>query len=237
LEPNYLKLIVENFEKTKKIESAIELQEKQIQEAIISEQLRFEKTKQISENTFLNGCNRAVDILTKFVDKEIKSEKYKNSQNSIFRILGETIENTPAVNQTVNYETFAVSILSLVPSAKETLCFNDIKFLQSTIKKIGIDTSKEPEPLDLSDNSVVQKIIYLNELGIIDLLRKEPSFATSVNNLATVISAITGAKAQTVQPVLNALINKTNGKNDPYNTISTVDKVKNHLINLGITPK
>lgn len=91
---------------------------------------------------------------------------------------------------------------------------------------------------DLSDTNAVQKIIYLNELGILDLLKKQPCFATSVNNLATLISAITGEKQTTIQPYLNVLINKTgNENNNPYKTTKTVEKVKNQLINLGIQPK
>jgi hypothetical protein len=91
---------------------------------------------------------------------------------------------------------------------------------------------------DLSLSNAVQKIIYLNELGIIDLLRKEPCFATSVNNLAKVITAITGEKHNTIQPYLNVLINKTGQENNnPYKTESTVEKVKNHLLYLGVKPK
>lgn len=109
------------------------------------------------------------------------------------------------------------------------------------MKKILFEKKTDNEPLpkiDLSNSNAVQKIIYLNELGIIELLRKEPCFALSVNNLTNVITAITGEKNTTIQPYLNALLNKTGAENNnPYKTVETVKKVKSQLINLGIKPK
>lgn len=102
--------------------------------------------------------------------------------------------------------------------------------------KVSTSSSIESE-IDLSDSNAVQKMIYLNELGIIELLRKEPCFASSVNNLANVITAITGEKHSTIQPYLNALLSKTDAENKhPYYTKSTVEKIKNQLINLGVKP-
>jgi len=95
------------------------------------------------------------------------------------------------------------------------------------------------EPLDLSENSsAVEKIIYLNELGIIDFLRNKTEFMSSTNLMATFLSAITSEKASTLQTSLNRLINNDNeDKNHPYRTIKTVEKVRQSLINKNITPK
>lgn len=88
------------------------------------------------------------------------------------------------------------------------------------------------------DLSAVQKLIYLKELGVIDLLRKEVCFKTSTNNLAKVLSAITGEDTRTLSSALNPMLNKdVSQKNNPYNTKKTVEKVKNQLINLGFQPK
>lgn len=96
----------------------------------------------------------------------------------------------------------------------------------------------EPEPLDLCDTTAVEKIIYLNELGIIDFLRTKPEFIGSVNLMATVLSAITGIKATTLQPSLNRLTsNDTDDKNHPYKTQKTVGKVRQTLIDKNIKPK
>lgn len=94
------------------------------------------------------------------------------------------------------------------------------------------------EPLDLSESSAVEKILYLNELGIIDFLRTKTEFTGSTNLMATFLSAITGEKATTLQTSLNRLVNKdTEDKNHPYRTIKTVEKVKQSLLNKNITPK
>ena len=116
------------------------------------------------------------------------------------------------------------------------LLTNRIDFYQIKINRINIQIAT-PET-DLSNSNTVQKIIYLKELGVIDYLLKEPCFITSTNNLAKVITAITGEKMATIQPYLNALISKTDAENNnPYKSEKTVEKVKNHLINLGYKPK
>jgi hypothetical protein len=91
--------------------------------------------------------------------------------------------------------------------------------------------------IDLSDStSAVKKIIYLNELGIINFLRLQPCF-TSNNSLANVLTAITGEKQTTLQPLVNALINDSgHEKHKPYKSIATVSKVKKQLTDLGFKP-
>jgi hypothetical protein len=113
------------------------------------------------------------------------------------------------------------------------------------LKQLKIETNTETlisteifNEIDLSNSSAVQKIIYLNELGIIDLLKNQPCFKASVNNLATVLSAITGENIKTLQPILNPMFNKnTVQKNNPYSSKSAVKNVKSQLINLGIQSK
>lgn len=98
--------------------------------------------------------------------------------------------------------------------------------------KITIDT--EPEPLDLSNTSAVEKIIYLNELGIIDFLRTKTKAGISNGGLASVLSSITGIKAETIKPSLNRLSNNdTNDNKHPYYKTKTVEKIKTFLIKLG----
>jgi len=105
--------------------------------------------------------------------------------------------------------------------------------------KVKIDDFKEEsEALDLSDTSAVEKIIYLNELGIIDFLKTKPEFIGSTNLMATFLSAITAVKASTLQTSLNRLINEdTTDKNHPYRTTKTVSKVRQTLIDKNIKPK
>ena len=90
------------------------------------------------------------------------------------------------------------------------------------------------EPLDLSDAKEVEKIIYLNELGIIDFLRTKTKAGISNNSLASILSGITGTKADTIKPSLNRL--SSNDKLDnrhPYYNDKTVAKVRTFLTKLG----
>jgi len=92
----------------------------------------------------------------------------------------------------------------------------------------------EPEAIDLSDTTATEKIIYLQKLGVIDFLRTKQPFLSSINSLATVLSAVTGAKTETIQPMLNPMISKEAGqKNNPLNSKNTVSKVETQLINIG----
>lgn len=97
---------------------------------------------------------------------------------------------------------------------------------------MGIEQSDEI--IDLSDTSIVGKIIYLEKLGIIDYLRSQKPFNTSVNSIATVLSAVTGAKATSIQPMLNPLLSKdVYNKNNPLNSMKKVYSIENILLNIG----
>lgn len=111
-------------------------------------------------------------------------------------------------------------------------------FLNSVQFETSISLIPDLEALDLSNTSAVEKIIYLNELGIIDFLRKKPEFINSTNLMATFLSAVTGEKTTTLQTSLNRLISDdTSDKNHPYKSIKTVEKVRQTLIDKNIKPK
>lgn len=83
--------------------------------------------------------------------------------------------------------------------------------------------------------NAVQKIIYLNELGIIDFLKGKQPFNTSTNGLATILGKILHEKTTTLQPYLNALftdLEATSNKH-PYYTKSTAEKIKDSLQSIG----
>jgi hypothetical protein len=94
----------------------------------------------------------------------------------------------------------------------------------------------EHELIDYSEENNVSKIIFLEKLGIIDELRKKAPFNTSINSLASILSAITGSKSTTIQPMLNAMLTKDNyEKNNPLRSEKTVKIVLNKLANIGYT--
>lgn len=90
------------------------------------------------------------------------------------------------------------------------------------------------ELIDYSNSNGTEKIIFLQRLGVIDFLKEKTLFQTSTNKLAEYLSAVTGERTDTLQSYLNPIINKNvSQKNNPLNTISTVNKVENKLINMG----
>jgi len=97
------------------------------------------------------------------------------------------------------------------------------------LEPIKVNSSNnETEVLDLSDTKATEKIIYLQKLGVIDFLRNKNH--VSINGLATILSAITGEKKGTLQPMLNPMISKDAGqKNNPLNSKSKVSRINSVL--------
>jgi hypothetical protein len=89
--------------------------------------------------------------------------------------------------------------------------------------------------IDLSDTNGKEKVIYLNELGIIDYLRNHfHRINLSYNQLAALLSGITGVKQDTMQSYINPIINKKDKisqRNNPYENEKNVAKIRSILIN------
>jgi len=107
-----------------------------------------------------------------------------------------------------------------------------LKFLQKKKDKYYYNNDSR-EILDLSNTSAKEKIVFLNELKIIDFLKENSEFSTSTNRLATLLSAITGEKAETLQSYLNPMVSKlTDQKNNPYINEKLVQKVKSKIASI-----
>jgi len=130
---------------------------------------------------------------------------------------------------------------------KKKLChisINDLKVkdFELTIKQILKAIKERKEELenkdtcndDLPKSTAKQKIIYLNELGIIDLLRTKEPFSHSPSRLAPVLETILEEKPGTLQPYINALISKNLiSTNYPYDLESNIEKVNKALEKVG----
>lgn len=82
---------------------------------------------------------------------------------------------------------------------------------------------------------IIDKVIYLNELGIIDFFKTKPPYNTSINKIAEVISLLIDEKRASIQPYINDLINKNeHSKNYPYNSQNKVNNIKKDLIERGL---
>jgi hypothetical protein len=188
-----------------------------------------------TENEFLNSQIEQRELIVKDLENIITNNEFplKDELEIVFKkleIIGSEAERLKKDKEMLN------DILHLSIHSKN-IELDSLKIYRTRNFKIAKDTNRTTE-IDLSNSSAVQKIIYLNELGIIDLLQKEPCFKASVNKLATVLSAITGENIKTLQPILNPMFNKnTAQKNNPYSSKLTVKKVKSQLINLGLQSK
>jgi len=117
-------------------------------------------------------------------------------------------------------------------------CYYIVAWTNANVLKTSNENKDEGIEIDLSDTKATEKIIYLKELGILDILRNKQPFNISTNSLASVLSAITGENNTTIQSYINPIMNdKTEQKNNPYNKTKTVNKVKAQLIHIGFQLK
>lgn len=115
---------------------------------------------------------------------------------------------------------------------------NKIHFINSLYKNEFKNQQPDFEAIDLSDKTATEKIIYLHKLGVIDFLREQEPFKYSINSLATVLSAVTGEKSGTIQPMINPMLSEFNDqKNNPLNSKKAVPKVEQQLIKIGFKLK
>lgn len=127
-------------------------------------------------------------------------------------------------------------ILTKIKSIKSNLGISNKNFFtkletQDAIKVALLENSMEDE---FKTTKILDKIILLNETGVIDLLTKKQPFNTSTNSLAKYLSFVIGEKQTSIQSCLNALIsNSVENKNNPYNSDKAVKRNKDRLINIG----
>lgn len=113
-----------------------------------------------------------------------------------------------------------------------------INYLEEKLKNLQTNELQNDFNLDISDTSATDKIIYLSQLGVLDFLRTQSPFNMSINRLATVLSAITGEKKATLQPMLNPIFSaETNQKNNPLNKSKNTTKITGTLNIIGFEPK
>lgn len=171
--------------------------------------LRDEYVKQHIDNDEINFIDSEIILITEYIRLIIESQKTELEE------IGEMDFKNWVIESNLSSYNKIISFLETRKSELEP---------ESTLS----------EPLDLSDAKAVEKIIYLNELGIIDFLRTKTKAGISNNSLASILSGITGIKADTIKPSLNRL--SSNDKLDirhPYFNEKTVAKVRTFLAKLG----
>ena len=111
-----------------------------------------------------------------------------------------------------------------------------IEFLFLEKANLQAQEKKEEEvSIDYSDSTIAEKIIALNEGGVIDFLKEKEPFNVSTNSLAAYLSLCMGVKTTSIQSYIQPIINKKSDQDkSPYKTDTTVKKVKQKLINIGL---
>ncbi|GET45204.1 hypothetical protein [Capnocytophaga felis] len=98
--------------------------------------------------------------------------------------------------------------------------------------------NSELQPDFSEDTEPKEKLILLNELGVIDFLKSKAPFNTSTNAMATALSGILGIKQKTLQSYLNPMFSPNAGqRNNPYENKGLVQKVQQKLISIGYEVK
>lgn len=182
------------------------------------------------------------------IDFKIKTPKYISERyNNFMRDYVKTNHLKAYRNRNVDNSIFLVESLYSNGFYKTNITDlhlfiekNFFKISYPKIENINLQNSVNLEKeviIDYSNSKVNEKVIALNELGIIKFLQENnPICQTSTNKLAEVLSCLTGENATTLQSYLNPIINssQTSQKNNPYSNLKTVEKTKNKLINIGL---
>jgi hypothetical protein len=101
-------------------------------------------------------------------------------------------------------------------------------------EKIETPTSNE-ELIDyFNEETAANKVIFLNELGILEYLNNRAKNGFSKNMVAKILSHITGENASTLQSYINPINNSTTDQGkSPYSSIKNVEKVKSKITQIG----
>ena len=110
-----------------------------------------------------------------------------------------------------------------------------LEYLFLERQKYSSNLIKEDILVDYDQSSLNEKIIALNEAGVLDFLKNKEPFNLSVNSLAEYLSLCLGEKTTSIQSYLNPLHNNNSDQSkSPYSSPKTVEKVKQKLIQIGL---
>ena len=146
-----------------------------------------------------NGYNELISIIKSDEQKtELEIDKFNKLNNCKNCI--EFFEN-----EIYNYTEFVDDILKQSENSKENTETPEIDFS-------GKDELKPK-----------QKLIILNELGVIDFLNEKLKYKDNATHLAEILNTILGVNTETLKGYVNLLIRKDNTQsNSPYNSKKTV---------------
>ncbi|MDG1954074.1 MAG: hypothetical protein P8I51_04165 [Polaribacter sp.] len=119
----------------------------------------------------------------------------------------------------------------------ELLNDNSVKLIQENKKSDTIDFEEEHYDVGgIKTHKAPIKILFLNELGIIDFLAQKTPFITNTNALCKALGHAVGERQDTLYRVINPFLkNDEDNTRHPYNNDTNVEYVKNTLNDIGFS--
>lgn len=185
-------------------------------------------------NNEINDFKKLYDLLVNVHNNQIKSKDF------FFNIIRETISSSIRYFFIVGHKYHSLlhpdKYQKTIASIQKIIDFLEFKLSEINMK--SSENIDKVELVDFSELGITEKVIFLSRLGVLDFLKKIEPFSTSNNSLASVVSAFTGGKTSTIQPMINPMFSKqVDDSKNPMNSKKTVLKVDQKLISIGFKIK
>lgn len=117
----------------------------------------------------------------------------------------------------------------------ELLNDNSVKLIQENKKSDTIESEEDHKDIGtIKTHKAPVKVLFLNELGIIDFLAKKTSFITNTNALCKALGHAINEHESTLYRYIRPIIDKRYSQDrNPYKIEKNVDYVKNTLNDIG----
>ena len=180
-----------------------------------------------------------ISFITDELDEGIYNYKFKEFNSDSFD--GDTILSYEKLKKQIHHS-LKKRFEFLSHKAKENgfdLVYNEFENSTTEKEKYSLEPikhsleTKEEVLMNYSDSKLTEKIIALDEMGVLDFLKAKEPFNMSTNRLAEYLSLCLGQKASSIQSYINPIINKSDQTKSPYNTEKTVEKTRQKLIQIG----
>lgn len=195
----------------------------------------FEDFKNVYPDADMNGF---ITVNISFYRVCIENTEYVTLETGEAIIKSELL-GTNSIPEILQKISNSQKVVDEVKRKQAYFSFNAIlNFLTTKLNQIDQKEIPDNIPLmDFSNAKGTEKIVMLQQLGILDFLKTQQPFIQSTNKLAEVLSGITGENATTIQSYINPMNDARNDqKNNPMAKPKLVSKVNQTLINIGYIP-
>lgn len=207
--------------------------------------VKAENKKEIQDSIKEHIFYKSIEVFNASTDESVfweycSFEIYKNSyQEQLNSFLNDNKKEH--INEKAFIESEIYKYSKLLENFDRKNYYPELKFPLE--KKVAFLLEKQNpfigvEITDYSDTNAKEKVIFLNELGILNFLWEKHPYLSN-NKIAEVLSAITGVKATTIQSYTNPIYSGSNVAQDknPMEDEKLVTVVKKKLLEMKILDK